>query len=558
MYNKAIMALIYFYDATELDRAQLTNALKDTDHHWEFVDEKISLNNIVPEAEVVSVFVSSQIDREMMEAMPNLKLIACRSTGFNNIDMQTASERNITVANVPSYGESTVAEYAFTLMLSLMRKIEDVLKAENSQISQGELMGNDLCGKTLGVIGTGRIGQHTIKIGNGFLMNVIGYDAYPKDELQSTLNFKYQSMDDLLINSDIVTIHAPYLPTTHHLINAEKLALMKPSAILINTARGEIVDTSALVESLNNGLLAGAALDVIEGEVLLNHTEEVALLRSHEINPEMMRHSVEISLLKTMPNVIISPHNAFNTIEAVERINNTTAKNIIDYWYGDTPNKVITPPKTNGKLLVVRHTESEWNALGQWTGTRDIHLSENGFRLSGQMGLLLKTLNIPIDIAYCSQQIRTRETLQGILDGSQQFDVEVLRDEAINERDYGDYTGKNKWDMKNLVGEEAWMNIRRGWDTPIPNGETLKTVYERVVPFYENVLLPLIKNGKNVLMVAHGNSIRALMKYLESISDEEVGDLEMLFGQIVVYDISDDGKMKSKIVNSIESPVKQA
>jgi D-lactate dehydrogenase len=541
------MALIYFYDVTELDRSQITNALKDTDHHWEFVSEKISESNVNPQAEVISVFVSSQVTREILEKIPNLKLIACRSTGFNNIDMAYASEHNITVANVPSYGESTVAEYAFTLILSLLRQIPAVLEAENEQLDQQSLMGNDLCGKTLGVIGTGRIGQHSIKIGNGFLMNVVGYDAFPKNELQESLSFRYKSLDEVLSESDIVTIHAPYLPATHHLINAEKLGMMKQGAVLVNTARGEIVDTGALIEALNSGHLGGAALDVIEGEALLNDVEEVALLRSQDIRPELLRHSVEISLMKKMPNVIISPHNAFNTIEAIERINNTCVQNIIDFWYGNIPNKVSPPPKTNGKLLVARHTESEWNALGQWTGTRDIHLSENGFKLSGQLGISLRSMNINIDVAYCSEQIRTRETLQGILDGSQQFDVEVHRDKAINERDYGDYTGKNKWEMRDLVGEGMWNDIRRGWDIEIPNGETLKTVYERVVPFYESTILPLLKDGKNVLMVAHGNSIRALMKYLESIPDENVGELEMLFGQILVYEIEDDGKMKSKI-----------
>ncbi|MDO8265789.1 MAG: 2,3-bisphosphoglycerate-dependent phosphoglycerate mutase [Candidatus Saccharibacteria bacterium] len=548
------MALIYFYDATELDRKQISNVLEKTDHNWVYVEDKISLDNLDPATEVISVFVSSQVTREMIDRLPNLKLIACRSTGFNNVDFNATEERGIVVVNVPSYGESTVAEYAFTLLLALTRKISDVLQAENEQFNQQKLLGIDLCGKTLGVIGTGRIGQHSIKIANGFSMNVIGYDAFPKEELQETLNFQYRSLEQLLSESDIVTIHAPYLPSTHHLINADNLKLMKNDAILVNTARGEIVDTNALVEVLSTGKLGGAALDVVEGEALLNNAEEVALLRSHEIHPDLLRHSIEISLMKKMPNVIISPHNAFNTIEAVERINTTTAQNIIDFWYGNTPNKVAPPAKTNGKLLVVRHTESEWNALGQWTGTRDIHLSEKGFRLSGQLGVVLKTMNIPVDVAYCSQQIRTRETLEGILDGSQQFDVEIYREAAINERDYGDYTGKNKWEMKDLVGEEMWNSIRRGWDTPIPNGETLKTVYERVVPFYNDTILPLLKNGKNVLLVAHGNSIRALMKYLEDITDEKVGELEMLFGQILVYEVNDDGKMKTKSTNEpIES-----
>ena len=547
------MALIYFYDATELDRAQLTNALKDTDHHWEFVDEKISLNNIVPEAEVVSVFVSSQIDREMMEAMPNLKLIACRSTGFNNIDLEAANEHGITVVNVPTYGESTVAEYAFTLLLALTRRLPKILDGADSQTDQPSLLGSDLSGKTIGIIGTGHIGQYALRIANGFSMKVIAYDAFPKPELQETLNFTYVSLEELLANSDFVTIHAPYLPSTHHLLNAERLASMKKGAILINTARGEIVDTGALVNDLENGHLGGAALDVVEGEALLNQHEEVTLLRSHEIPSDLLRHSVEISLLKKLPNVIISPHNAFNTIEAVQRINSTTAQNIIDYWYGNTPNKVVAIKKPVGKLVVVRHAESEWNATGQWTGIRDIHLSEKGFHESGQLGRRVKELNIPIDIAYCSEQIRTRETLEGILDASQMFDVDITRESALNERDYGDYTGKNKWEMKEIVGEETWNAIRRGWDTPIPNGETLRMVYGRVVPFYQQTIIPLLHSGKNVIIVAHGNSIRALMKYIESISDENVGDLEMLFGQILVYDVDEQGHQANKSIAQIES-----
>jgi D-lactate dehydrogenase len=494
----------------------------------------------------------------MIDSLPKLRLIACRSTGFNNIDLQTAAERDITVVNVPTYGESTVAEYAFTLLLALMRKIPEVLQSENEQLYQPGLLGKDLFGKTIGVIGSGHIGQYAIKIANGFSMNVIAYDAFPKNELQETLNFKYVSLDELLAQSDIVTIHAPYLPATHHLINAERIANMKQGAILVNTARGEIVDTGALVESLTSHHLGGAVIDVIEGEVLLNHQEEVALLRSQEIKSELLRHSVEISLLKKMPNVIISPHNAFNTIEAVQRINGTTAQNIIDYWYGNAPNKVVAGEKPVGKLIVVRHAESEWNATGQWTGIRDIHLSEKGFHESGQLGLAVRSLDIPLDIAYCSQQIRTRETLEGILDASQMFDVDILREAALNERDYGDYTGKNKWEMKELVGEETWNNIRRGGDTHIPNGETLRMVYERVVPFYQETIVPILKSGKNVIIVAHGNSIRALMKFIESIPDEEVGNLEMLFGQILVYDIDDQGKVKDKKTTQINSKPPEA
>jgi D-lactate dehydrogenase len=547
------MALIYFYDSSELDKEQLNQGLSDTDHQWQFVEDKISLENLDPEAEVISVFVTSTVTKEMIEAMPKLKLIACRSTGFNNVDHATAKEKGVTVVNVPTYGEATVAEYVFALLLALTRKLQEVLDTENEQFEQSQLIGQDLSGKTLGVIGAGHIGQHTIRIGNGFAMRVIVYDAFPNEELAKSNNYQYVSLDELLNQSDFVSIHAPYLPETHHLINSEKINLMKPSSIIVNTSRGEIIETNALVEALNDKKIAGAAIDVVEGEALLNHHEETALLRSHNLPDDVLRHSIEISLLKKMPNVIISPHNAFNTVEAVERINNTTSLNIIKFWYGDVPNIVKPPNKKMGKLLVCRHSESEWNATGQWTGITDVHLDEKGFKESAKLGLKVKSLNIPIDIGYCSEQIRTRETIEGILNASQMFDVDIVRSGAINERDYGDYTGKNKWEMKEQLGEEHFNDIRRGWDVEVPNGETLKMVYERVIPFYKNEIMPLLKEGKNVLLVAHGNSIRALMKYIESIQDSDVGNLEMIFGEILIYDVDDNGLSKSKEIQKIET-----
>lgn len=548
------MAKIYIYDATELDREQLTRGLSITDHHWEFISDSIALDNIHEDAEVISVFVTSTVTREMIEKMPHLRAIACRSTGFNNIDLRATVENNISVLNVPTYGESTVAEYAFTLLLALVRKLPAMISEGQTIESQELLTGMDLSGKTIGVIGTGHIGQHTLQISRGFNMRVLAYDAYPKDGLDKELSFEYVDLEDLLKQSDIVTLHAPYLPATHHLLNEERISLMKQGAIIVNTARGELIDTIALVTHLENGHLGGAALDVIEGEVFLNQAQEANLLRNHKLTPEMMEHSVEISALRKLPNVIISPHNAFNTREAVGRINDITAKNIFGYWYGSTPNLVKPPENTNGKLIVSRHSESEWNATGQWSGIRDVHLSEKGFREAGMLGRALRALNIKADIAYCSEQIRTRETLEGILEASQQYDIEVIRSGSLNERDYGDYTGKNKWQMKDEIGEEAWDAIRRGWDVPVPNGETLKMVYERVEPYYIEQILPKLRDGKNVLIVAHGNSIRALMKYVESIPEDKIGETEMIFGDLLVYDIDDQGHMTDKQKTHIGSP----
>ncbi len=547
------MALIYFYDSTDLDKQQLSESLNGTDHRWEFIDEKIEPSNCNPETEVISVFVSSNVTREVIEALPKLKVIACRSTGFNNIDLTAAAERDITVLNVPTYGESTVAEYAFTLLLALQRKLPDVLKANETEFTTEQLTGHDLEGKVFGAIGTGHIGQKALKIANGFSMKTIAYDTFTKEELQDQLHFKYVELDELLAQADVVALHLPYLPSTHHIMNRERLSKMKKGAILVNTARGELVETRALIELLESGHLGGAAIDVVEGEVLLHHDEETALLRSQTIPESLLRHGVEISALKKMPNVIISPHNAFNTVEAIQRINQTTAKNIIDYWQGEVPNKVSPAKKPKGKLIVARHAESEWNATGQWTGITDVHLSEKGFKESALLGQALKELEIPVDVAYCSQQIRSRETLEGMLNASQQFDVDINVNAALNERDYGEYTGKNKWEIKEAVGEEAFNQIRRGWDAPVPGGETLKMVYERVIPFYLDTVMPLINEGKNVLLVAHGNSIRALMKFIESISDEDVSQLEMIFGRIIVYDVSDEGLKVNASSTQIDS-----
>lgn len=206
-----------------------------------------------------------------------------------------------------------------------------------------------------------------------------------------------------------------------------------------------------------------------------------------------------------------------------------------------------------GTLLITRHTESEWNAIGKWTGITDVHLSENGFKEAAMLGEALKGLAIKVDVAYCSEQVRTRETLDGMLDAAQQSGVDIVVSGALNERDYGVYTGKNKWEMKELIGEDAFNELRRGWDVPVQGGETLKMVYERAVPFYTNTIVPLLQNGKNVLIMAHGNSIRALMKYIESISDQDIVDLEMPFGQIFVYKVSPEGLKLSKSAVTIDA-----
>jgi 2,3-bisphosphoglycerate-dependent phosphoglycerate mutase len=194
-------------------------------------------------------------------------------------------------------------------------------------------------------------------------------------------------------------------------------------------------------------------------------------------------------------------------------------------------------------LILVRHGESEWNQKGLWTGLTDIGLSSKGKEESKDAGEKLKGSSI--DVAYTSPLIRAKQTLTEI-ENVLGIDVPAFENKALNERDYGIYTGKNKWDIQKEVGAEQFKLLRRGWDSPIPNGETLKDVYNRVVPYYKKEILPQLKEGKSVLISAHGNSLRALVKYLENISDEDVENLEIATGEIYVYNLSDEGKIISK------------
>lgn len=548
------MALIYFYDATDVDKQQISAELMHTDHHWEYVDGQISEQNIHPDTEVISVFVSSSVTAAIIQKLPKLKLIACRSTGFNNIDFTAAQKQGITVVNVPSYGEKTVAEYTFALLLAMTRRLI-MASTHIDTADQPQLMGVDLAGKTIGVIGTGRIGSNVIKVANGFSMNVLGYDPHPKDDLHQTLDFTYVDFDTLLQQSDVITLHVPFTGNNKHLLDKIAFEKMKQGVFIINTSRGELIDTSSLIDALQSGKVAQAALDVIEDEHIMSLHGELELLQNKTSNAQQYLHSIELLALQKMPNVLLTPHNAFNTIEALQRINQTTVDNIVKFWYGNIPNKV-QPVAQIGKLFVARHTESEWNAEGKWTGTTDVHLSEKGFREAGMLGRLLP--DVKIEKAYASQQIRTLETLQGILDASQHFEVPIERVSALNERDYGDYTGKNKWEVEELVGEETFNKLRRDWDYPVPNGETLKIVYERAEPFYIETILPQLLEGKNILITAHGNSIRALMKYIENVPEQDMGHIEMLFNTIVEYEIDKDGKMTAKKEYKLDTPAPPA
>jgi len=291
------------------------------------------------EAEVLCTFIESKIGKSEMDRFPAAKLIATRSTGFDHIDLAAAKERGITVVNVPFYGENTVAEFTFALLLALSRRIIDADElVRGGAFSPVGLRGFDLAGKTLGVIGCGHIGMHVIRMANGFGMKVLGYEVHPDPARAEAFHFTYASLPELLAESDIVSLHVPYNEHTHHLINRENIALMKKGSYLINTARGAVVETDALVEALQKGIIAGAALDVLEEEGYLD--DEAALLTAPHPNEGAVKTALENHYLIEHPRVIVTPHLAFNTTEAVERILDTTIENIQHFAEGAPTNVV--------------------------------------------------------------------------------------------------------------------------------------------------------------------------------------------------------------------------
>lgn len=315
---------------------------KFKEHELRFSNEKISPESLPTQFDfdAICVFVNSRLTADVIAKFPNLKLIATRSTGFDHIDVPACTAKGIKVTYVPGYGDNTVAEFAFGLILNLTRKLYQAIERTKNfeQFSFTGLRGIDLKGKTIGVIGTGRIGKESIKIAKGFGMNVIAYDPFPNAEAAKSLGFTYVTLEDLLSQSDIITIHAPLNASTKHLINKNTIKFIKRGAYLVNAARGAIVETDALVLALMDGTLAGAGLDVLEEEEDIK--DEMRLLGESELHSERVRIMLENHALMKMSNVYITPHTAFNTKEAMERILNTTIESISGFVSG-TPKNLV-------------------------------------------------------------------------------------------------------------------------------------------------------------------------------------------------------------------------
>lgn len=291
------------------------------------------------DADIISTFIYSKLQENSLKQFPRLKLIVTRSTGFDHIDLDYCRDNDISISNAPNYGQNTVAEHVFALLHAISRHIpEAVERTRRGNFSQEGLQGFDLQGKTMGIIGTGDIGKNVIRIARGYEMKVLAFDLKPDENFASKMGFQYTDMDDLLAKADIISLHVPGIEKTRDLISEPQFDRMKQGTILINTARGFIVNAQALLKALSEGKVAAAGLDVLTEEPTIR--EEAELLRSTYTGKGNLQALLANKVLNDLSNVIVTPHTGFNTREAVERLLQTSVDNIVSFIRGNPQNLV--------------------------------------------------------------------------------------------------------------------------------------------------------------------------------------------------------------------------
>lgn len=332
------METIAFFEVEEWEKEYLHKAFSNDTLY--FTDEKAQ-SHLDPEfyqATIISTFIYSSLTPEVLSKFPNVKIIATRSTGYDHINMQYCKDKNITVMNVPSYGAHTVAEHTFALILALSRKlIETIARSRRGNYDLTDLTGFDLAGKTIGVIGAGKIGDKVVRLARAFEMQVLLYTRHP-ETVAGQDGIKAVSLDELLANADIVTLHVPYTPETHHIINKDNITKFKKGSILINTARGPLVETQAILHGLESGILKGAGLDVLEEECGLKEERELLteeFFKSCDVRTQLMDH-----MLINRDDVLYTSHNGFNSAESVHQILDVTTDNINKLLLGNAQNIV--------------------------------------------------------------------------------------------------------------------------------------------------------------------------------------------------------------------------
>lgn len=289
--------------------------------------------------EIACIFLGSRLDAAALHQLPKLRYIVTRSTGFDHIDVAFCTRHGIHVCNVPSYGDPTIAEHTFALLLMIAHHMTEATRRTRAGLfSSDKLRGFDLAGKTIGVVGTGTIGRSVVRIARGFGMNVLANDINPDPSFAREWNARYVSLDQLLSQCDIVSLHIPLTSDTMSMIDESAFARMKNGVVLLNTARGEVIETDALLAALQSGKVAAAGLDVLADEHLLRNTDS----RRATLTPTEKRRLELNRLLLEHPAVIATPHSAFNTNEALQRINQVALENLIAISEG-APVNLVTP-----------------------------------------------------------------------------------------------------------------------------------------------------------------------------------------------------------------------
>jgi len=318
------MLTVHLFDTKPYDRQYLLAAAPADQINWIFHDFRLTADtaHVCRQTPVVCIFVNDRADRAVLERLHanGVRLLALRCAGFNNVDLAAARDLGLQVVRVPAYSPHAVAEHTVALLLTLNRRIHQAFqRVREHNFSLNGLVGFDVCGRTVGVVGTGRIGRIAAQIFRGFEARVIAYDPFPSPDWAAQHGVTYTDFESLLGLSDIVTLHLPLTPDTHHLLNTRTLALLKPGAFVLNTSRGKLIDTAALIAALKARHIGGVALDVYE--------EEEGIF-FEDLSGEVLQDD-ELSRLLTFPNVLITSHQAFLTHEALSEIARVTTQNLL-------------------------------------------------------------------------------------------------------------------------------------------------------------------------------------------------------------------------------------
>ena len=350
-FQSCLVVILYFLETESAEQEFFAERLAA--HDVRFVSQ---IGDVGEDAEVLSTFIYTAVDAEFLKSHPQLRLIVTRSTAADHLPLSACRERGIVIANVPKYGDTTVAEHTFALILALSRRLRHVMLAPKSgRFSYEATRGFDLAGKTLGIVGMGHIGQHVAELARAFRMKVLASDLERPPELARTLDFTFVPLADLLTQAHIISLHNSLTPASYHLLNRETLAQCRRGVLIINTARGALIDSQALREALDSGQVGGAGLDVLQDERVMRApvsniiaADIVKHLRSdaqaHDArDADRVRELQELMLgdsLLSRSNVVFTPHVAFNSVEAIQRLQEVTVENIEGFVAGRPVNVV--------------------------------------------------------------------------------------------------------------------------------------------------------------------------------------------------------------------------